>query len=513
MSDHADCIVIGAGHNGLVAANYLARAGLKVTVLERREMVGGACVTEELFPGRRMGSCAYICHVLHERVINDLALRKHGFEVLPLDPSGLFPFPDGSGFFQWHDDRRTADEIARISKHDARAYPEWVAFWRSAAGILKRYFLTSPPTLAQMVADARGTPDEHVLETLLTVPVKDIADSMFETDSIRAAGVGTGDYGALDEPGSALAHAYFKMSLLTPDENYGIVRGGMGGITQAMERSAQAAGVTVRTGADVQQVIVKKGEVRGVRLASGEVVEATVVLSNADPKRTFLRLVPEGALRPDFTDAVRRLKTLSASLKLHAVLKRLPNFSRYLGPDYEKRMPPMIRINPSLDNFVASWRDAMSGVPTRHPLMQVQIPTVLDNTLAPDGQHVMSVWVTFQPPHLKSGSWADVKRQVGEGVIAALEPYAPDIRDCIEQWDVFTPEDIEERVGMTDGNIRHLDFLPQQLFANRPMPGWSSYRTPVKGLYLCGAGTHPGGEVTGAPGHNAAQAVLEDRNG
>jgi phytoene dehydrogenase-like protein len=513
MPDKADCIVIGAGHNGLVAANYLARAGLSVIVLERRDIVGGACVTEELFPGRLMGTCAYICHMLHEKVMADLEFRRHGLEILPLEPAALFPFPDGSSFFMWHDDRRTADEIAGISKHDAAAYPGWVEFWKRAAAILKRYFLQPPPTLSQMAADARGTADEQVLETLLATPVKDIADAMFESDAIRAAGVGTGDYGALDAPGSALAHAYFKVSLLTAHEDYGIVRGGMGGITQAMARSAVGAGVTIRTGAAVRDVVIRRGGVRGARLTDGSVIEAPVVLSNADPKQTFLRLVPEGTLDTRFTEAVGRLKTRSASLKLHATLKRLPDFSRYLEPDYERRLPPMVRINPSLDNFLASWRDAQDGVPTRHPLMQVQIPTVLDDSLAPRGQHVMSVWVTFEPPRPRHGTWSAIKRDVGEQVLAALKPYAPDIRDCIEEWDVFTPADIEERIGMTDGNIRHLDLLPQQLFANRPLPGWATYRTPVKGLYLCGAGTHPGGEVTGAPGHNAAQAVLEDRHG
>ncbi len=507
----ADCIVIGAGHNGLVAATYMAKAGRRVVVLERREIVGGACVTEELFPGRRIGTCAYICHMLHEQVIADLELRKHGLKILALDPTALYPFPDGSHMFAWHDDRRTADEISRISRHDAVAFPEWNRFWRRSAGILKRYFLRAPPTVSQMMADARGTEDERVLETLLTVPVKDMADSMFESNAIKAAAVGTGDYGALDAPGSALAHAYFKVSLLTADEDYGLVQGGMGGITQAMAKSAVAAGVEIRTDAEVSQVLVSKGgAVHGVKLGLGDVIEAANVVSNADPKRTFLQLVPEGALPAPFTDSVRRLKTRSASLKLHASLKRLPDFSRFLGPDYASRIPPMIRINPSLDNFLASWRDAQDGIPTRHPVMQVQIPTVLDDTLAPSGQHVMSVWVTFEPAHPAGATWAEIKDVVGQQVIGAIEPYAPDIRDCIEELDVFTPADIKARVGMTDGNIRHLDLLPQQLFAGRPLPAWSSYRTPIKGLYLCGAGTHPGGEVTGAPGHNAAHAVLED---
>lgn len=511
VPNDADCIVVGGGHNGLVAAWYLARAGLRVLVLERRAMVGGGAVTEEPFPGYRVGTCAYVCHMRQRKVIDDLALRKHGMHIYPLDPAALFPFPDGSHFRMWHSAERTAEEIGPLSAADADAYPPWIRFWERAGALLLRDFLREPPTLAQLAAEVAGSEDAELLDTLLTVPIRDLAERTFADPRIAAAAVGTGDFGQIDAPGSAFAQAYFKTNLLTPDEDYGIVRGGMGGITQAMAASAAAAGVTIRTEAAVERIVVEGGRARGVVLAGGESLSAGVVLSNADPKSTFLRLVKGEALPLGFVAAVTRLKTRSASLKLHAVLRRLPDFSRFLGPDDDESRVAMVRIMPSLDAIAASWRDAMAGIPTRHPLMQLQIPTVLDPTLAPPGAHVLSAWVTYEPTRLREGSWAERGREVGERLIAAIAAYAPDIRDCIEEWQLVSPPEIEARVGMTDGSIRHLDILPQQMLASRPLPGWGGYRKPVDGLYLCGAGTHPGGEVTGAPGHNAAQAVLRDR--
>ena len=512
MSDNdADCLIVGGGHNGLVAAWYLAHAGLSVLVLERRPVVGGAAVTEEPFPGYRIGTCAYIAHMLQPKVINDLGLRDHGLHIYPLDPAALFPFPDGSHFRMWHNAQRTAEEIAPLSAADAKAYPAWIRFWERAGALLLRYFLREPPTFAQLAADVAGSDDAALLETLLTVPLRDLAERTFQDPRLAAAAVGTGDFGQIDAPGSALTQAYFKTNLLTPDQDYGIVRGGMGGVTQAMAAAATAAGATIRTEAPVQRIVIRDGRACGVVLASGETLAAPYILSNADPKTTFLRLVDPAALPDGFPAAVARLKTRSASLKLHAVLKRLPDFSRFLRPDDDQSRLAMIRIMPSLDAIEASWRDAMAGIPTRHPLMQLQIPTVIDPTLAPPGAHLLSAWVTYQPVHLREGTWAERGREVGEQLLDGIASYAPDIRDCVEDWLLISPEEIESRVGMTDGNIRHLDILPQQMFAGRPLPGWSGYRTPVPGLYLCGAGTHPGGEVTGAPGHNAAHAVLRDR--
>ena len=512
MSDNdADCLIVGGGHNGLVAAWYLARAGLSVLVLERRSVVGGGAVTEEPFPGYRIGTCAYIAHMLQPKVINDLGLRDHGLHIYPLDPAALFPFPDGGHFRMWHSAQRTAEEIAPLSAADAEAYPSWIRFWERAGALLLRYFLREPPTFAQIAADVAGTDDAALLETLLTVPLRDLAERTFQDPRLAAAAVGTGDFGQIDAPGSALAQAYFKTNLLTPDRDYGIVRGGMGGITQAMAAAATAAGATIRTEVPVQRILIRDGRACGVVLASGETLTAPYILSNADPKTTYLRLIDPAVLPTGFPDAIARLKTRSASLKLHAVLKRLPDFSRFLRPDDDLSRLAMIRIMPSLDAIEASWRDAMAGIPTRHPLMQLQIPTVIDPTLAPPGAHVLSAWVTYQPVRLREGTWAEHEREVGERLLDAIASYAPDIRDCVEDWLLISPDEIESRVGMTDGNIRHLDILPHQMFAARPLPGWSGYRTPVPGLYLCGAGTHPGGEVTGAPGHNAAHVLLRDR--
>ena len=511
MTTDADCIIIGAGHNGLVAAWYLARAGLKVTVLERRSVVGGAAVTEELFPGFRLSVCSYICHMLERKVIDDLELRKHGLHIYPLDPVSLFPFVDGSHYWAWHDAEKTAEEIGRmpgVPASDVDAYPTWIRFWEQAGSLLKRYFLRPAPTVEQVASDVRGTPGERVFETLRKVSARDLVSQYFQDQRVAATAVGSPDYGQISEPGSALAQTYFKVNLLTPHEDLGIVRGGMGSITQAMASSARSAGVEIRTDSLVKKVVIEEGAVRGIELDGGESISAPLVLSNADPKSTFLCLVAEADLPREFVAKVRSLRTRSASLKFHAALKRLPAFDRFLRPGLDETSLAMIRALPSVDAVEASWNDAMSGVPTRYPLMQIQIPSVLDPTLAPSGEHVMSVWVTYQPAHVRNGSWDAVRREVGDALIDELAKYAPDIRECIVDWDLFTPEDISQRVAMTDGNIRHLDILPGQMLSDRPLPGWADYRTPIEGLYLCGSGTHPGGEVTGAPGHNAAQAVL-----
>ena len=513
MTRSDSCIVVGAGHNGLVAAYYLARAGIDVTVLERTERVGGGAVTDELFPGYRIGTCAYVCHMLQRRIIDDMELRRHGLHIYPLDPAGLFLYSNGDSLRFWHDHERIDEEIALISPRDRGAWLKWMEFWEDAARLFQRYFLSEPPTFEEVAREVAGTNYEAIWDRLLNVPVRTMAEEYFEDPRIAAAAIGSGDYGAISEPGSALAQAYFKMSFLTPDEDVGIVRGGMGGVTQAMANAAQEVGVEIHTNAPVSSIIVSDGRATGVRLETGDEIEADVVVSNADPKTTFTKLIDESSLPPGFpgfAEKVQGLSTRSASLKLHAALSRLPDFSKYLRPDDAETLVAMVRIMPTPDYIESSWRDAMNGVPTRYPIMQLQIPTVFDPTLAPAGRHVMSIWVSYEPAYPRAGSWAEIRRDVGNGILDELEKYLPDIRDCIEQWDLFTPADIGERVGMTDGNIRHLDLVPGQLLANRSLPGCAPYRTPVPGLYMCGSGAHPGGEVSGAPGHNAAHAVLRD---
>ena len=510
MSKHYGAIVVGGGHNGLVAANYLAAEDVEVLVLERRDFVGGACVTEELFPGFRVSSCSYVCHLLQGEVIDELGLRDHGFEVFPLEPFRLHPFPDGQRMVIWHDDRRTAAEIGRISPGDAGRFVDWSHFWKRAAGILHRHFLRLPPTLAEVAAEVEGTADEAVFERMLSGNMKDLVEEYFESDIVRAAFIEAHDAGDVRAPGSIMAVAYIKCNCFTDQRNLGIPRGGMGAITQAMGRAAQARGVEIRTGVEVERIDVRQGRAVGVTLVGGEEIGADVVLSNADPKRTLLKLVQREAIEPELVGAVERLKTDVSCLKFHCALRELPDFSAYFNGDFDPKYLAQVKICPSVEYFEQSWSDAKNGRPSTCPVMYVQIPSVCDDSLTPPGQHVMSVWSLYAPVQLQQGSWDGVRREVGEHLIDGLTQYAPNMRDAIIDWQVFTPADLERRVYLTDGNIRHLDITPEQMLAQRPNRQLSGYRTPIAGLYLCGAGTHPGGEVTGAPGHNAAGVVLRD---
>ena len=510
MADRYSAIVVGAGHNGLVAANYLAMEGLKVLVLERRDFVGGASVTEELFPGVWFPTCAFLAHLLQRQVIDDLELRKHGLEIYPVDPTQFYPFPNGQYILTWYDDDRTAEEINKISPKDGNRYHDWIAFWTLAAGIMHRYYLTEPPTIAEVAASVRGTPDEPIFERMLTGNMKDLVEEYFEHELIQAAFIEGQDAGDVAAPGSIMSLAYKKCNMFTDQQNFGIPKGGMGAITQSMASSAESRGVEIRTGVEVKQIDVRNGRAAGVCLDTGEIIEADVVLSNADPKRTFLTLLDEDTMAPKFVDHVKRLKTDVGGLKFFCSLRQLPDFSAYLGNDFDPRYLAHIRICPSVEYHQRSWDDAKNGRSSSCPVMHMQIPTVLDSSLCPEGQHVMSTYVFYAPVRLRDGSWVEAKRGIAEQLIESIAEYAPNFRECIIDWELFTPEDFETRVYLTDGNIRHLNITTQQMLAQRPSRQLSNYRTPIDGLYLCGAGTHPGGEVTGAPGHNAAKAVLRD---
>jgi phytoene dehydrogenase-like protein len=503
-----DAIIMGGGHNGLVCAGYLAKAGLRVLVLERRSFVGGAVATEELFPGFRVSSCSYICHLLQSKIIDDFELRGHGFDVYHLEPGRFQPFPDGRSLLIWDSVEQTQQSIAKFSKRDAEAFPQWQEFWQRAAGLIYPYFLKPPPTLAQLAANVRGTADEQLLDRLLTTSMKDLVTQFFEDESIRGAFIQAQDVGDVAAPGSAWCYTYIKCDIFSRPEDVGIVKGGMGSITQALAASIQKLGAEIQTSAAVERVLIENGQAVGVRLEDGRDITSRIVVSNADPKRTLLKLVGEEHLPPQFAGRATRLKTNAAYLKFHAALKRLPDFSASVNEDVEPHYLANIKICPSIEYFEKSWDDARHGRPARQPVMEIQIPSVYDPTLTADGQHVMSVWVLYAPVQLAEGTWDSRREEVGEKLIDVLSQYAPDIRDCIVDWSLFTPVDLERRVALTDGNIRHLDMVPDQFLANRPLQSWSDYGTPIDGLYLCGAGTHPGGEVTGAPGHNAAHRVL-----
>ena len=510
--DVVDCdvIILGGGHNGLVTAGYLARQGLSVIVLERRDSVGGACMTEELFPGYRFSSCSYICYLLQSSIIDDLALRQHGFEVFQTNPSRFQPYPDGSRLLFWKDIERTQEEIARISPRDAERYPDWLAFWKRAASIIHPYFLTEPPTIGEIGTRLHNTEDEAFFDRLLTISVKDLLGEFFESEQVQGALCHAHDVGDISNPGSAWCYSHIKTSEMNRPEDVGLVRGGMGGISQALARSAESVGVEVRTGTPVERILMDGGRTAGAVLTTGEQIRSGVVVSNADPKRTFLKLVPSDYVDPDFARQIGRLKTEATYLKFHAAMSELPDFSAYFNSEFDPRYLAMTKICPSREYFESSWRDASRGLISRTPVLEVQIPSVYDPTMAPSGHHTMSVWCCYAPVRPTEGTWEERRAEAGEQIINCLADYAPNLRDAIVDWSLFTPWDLEQRVGLTDGNIRHLDIIPSQFLAQRPLADWCRYRTPIPGLYLCGAGTHPGGEVTGAPGHNAAAAVLAD---
>ncbi|MGH3853906.1 MAG: phytoene desaturase family protein [Pseudonocardiaceae bacterium] len=504
-----DAIIVGGGHNGLVCAAYLAKAGLDVLVLERRSSVGGACATEELFPGYRISTCSYVAYILQDKVVRDLDLWKNGYQVHPLPIKRMFPYPDGRSLVLWNDTERTAREISRkFSQKDATGYVTIQDFWWRAARLFDRYFLCEPPTIGELQDSVRGTEDEALLERLLYGTLTGLVDELFESDAVKAAAISHIMAGkGMDEEGLLFAYAATKPNSLVDYNNQGIVVGGMGTISEAISRSAQGAGCKVRCDAEVKQILIEYGRACGVKLAGGQIIRSHVVISNADPKRTFLGLVGRENIAPTVATSIEMLETTHATLKFHAAVSELPDFSRYLGSNFDPTLIATIGIGPTTAYYRKSIQDALDGEITTCPVIDVQIPTVYDHTVAPKGRHIVSMWVRFLPVRPKAASWDSLRACVGEQLIDLLTGYAPNFRRSLIHWLVYTPADIERRLYMTDGNFRHTDHISGQLLAHR-LFSRGGHRTPIPRLYMCGAGTHPGGDVSGAPGHNAAHVIL-----
>jgi phytoene dehydrogenase-like protein len=511
MASRRDAVIIGAGHNGLVAAAYLTRAGLDVLVLERRTVPGGAASGEELFAGFAVSPCAHHLHLLQSRVARDLDLHRHGLSLQPMDPVYLSPYSDGRTLIQWRSLTRTQQEIGKFSARDAAAYPEWLRLWRRIGELLDPYTLSwVPPTVAELRRVAAGAGDEDLLDQLIHWPIRRLLDQFFESEQVQAALMPNSDTRSLDRPGELLGWAATAPNRGALPADQGLPVGGMGTFGRALLEAARGLGAEVRLGVTVQEIVVDEDRgACGVLLEDGTTVDAGVVLSNADPKRTFSRLVPGHAVPAEVRRAVDRLDTDSGSLKFHAAVRELPDLTAHLGRGHDPRLLGMLRVSPSTSYVEASLVDAAAGRPTDSPVLIVMIPTVYDPSVAPPGQHLVSMRVKFEPSRLRQGTWAQHREAVGNQVIDAFTEYAPNFRRSILDWVVFTPEDLEDRMALTDGNIHHLNHDPGQLLGDRLFTG-GGYRTPVRNLYMCGAGTHPGGEVTGAPGHNAAHLVLEE---
>ncbi len=520
-----DAIIIGAGHNGLVTAGYLARAGWKVLVLERRPLVGGACVTEEVFPGYRVSTCSYLVSLLQEKVARELELPRYGYKVFPKDPAYFAPYPDGRHMFMYQDMARTCREIARFSAKDAERYPAYEAYVERIARLVEPLFLHPPPQFppqrpGDWLAPLRGGRALMALDNtqladaakLMTRSVQSILDEWFESDALKVAlatdGV-IGTNGGPRTPGTAYVLLHHVMGGVGGVRGlWGFVEGGMGAITQALAASAQAHGAVIRTDAPVASVLTRGDAATGVVLANGDEYHANVVISNADPKRTFLHLVERNALPEEFVAQIESYQCEGSSFKLNLALNELPDYTAFPGATLGPQHRGTTHICPDLDYLERAWDDAKYGAPSEHPLLDITIPTAYDSSLAPPGKHVMGVFAQYAPYSLKESAWPEEKETFTQRVIDTLAAYAPNLPGAIEHVHALSPLDLEQEYGLTGGNIFHGELSLDQLYFMRPALGWARYATPLRNLYLCGSGTHPGGGVTGAPGHNAAMEIL-----
>jgi phytoene dehydrogenase-like protein len=523
-----DAIVVGAGHNGLIAAAYMARSGMRVLVLERRHLVGGASVTEEVFPGFRFSTAAYLCSLLQENIIRDLDLVRHGYHVYPKDPSHFLPFPDGRHLMLWQEMNKTCGEIARFSSRDAAAFPEYERFIERLAGFAEALLLRTPPNLMKVRVDdalefgklgwnfLRLSPQDRVgLVRIFTQSVAEFLEPWFESEALKVSlatdGV-IGFNGGPRTPGSAYVLLHHVMGKMDGHRGlWGFVRGGMGGLSEAIAAAARSAGAAIRTEAAVLRILLRNGRAEGVVLAGGEEIRSRAVVSNADPKRTFMTLVGERELPESFAAEVRRIRMTGSSMKINLALDGLPDFTAIPGSSRLPHHGTTIHICPDLDYIEKAWDEAKYGRPSERPLLEMTIPTVYDDSLAPPGKHVMNIFLQYAPYELKGTRWPEIKDAYADDVIRLIDEYAPGFSRLILDRQVISPVDLEETFGLTGGNIFHGEMTVDQLFALRPVPGWAHYRTPVRGLYLCGSGTHPGGGVMGGPGYNAAREILRDR--
>ncbi len=527
MAETWDAIIVGGGHNGLVNAAYLARGGLRALALERRPVLGGACVTEEVFPGFRVSTAAYLCSLLQERIIRDLDLPRYGYQVYPKDPAFFTPFPDGTHLTMWRSQQKTCEEIAKFSKKDAEVYPAYEEAIERLARFAERMLLVTPPNFTRagpgdlwrmaklgwelLRMDAR----ERVGQVkIFTQSVADFLAQWFESEQLKVTlatdGV-IGTNGGPRSPGTAYVLLHHVMGKVDGHRGlWGFVRGGMGAISQAIAAAACAAGATIRTEAEVERILVRDGRAAGVVLRNGEEIRGRAVVSNADPKRTFLGLVGEKELEPEFARQVKNIRMEGCAMKINLALAGLPSFRAIPGSTLMPHHRATMHICPDLDYLERAWDDAKYGRPSEHPLLEMTIPTTYDDSLAPPGKHIMGIFLQYTPYRLRGAGWRAVKEQYADQVMERIEEYAPGFQNLVLARQVLSPLDLEETFGLTGGNIFHGEMSPDQLFFLRPVPGWANYRTPIRGLYLCGSGTHPGGGVMGAPGYNAAREILRD---
>src|SRR5579872_3965385 len=521
-----DAIIVGGGHNGLVTAAYLARAGRKVLVLERRELLGGCAVTEEIWPGYRISTGAYLTSLMQERIVRELELERYGYRVDAKDPAFFSAFPDGSHFFMWQDRSKTLAEIAKFSKRDAEVYPAYEDQLERISQVVEGLLLTIPPQFPpaglgdfidylKLAGRMRGLSpkDLTAMVKIFTASAAELLDEWFESEEVKVTLATDGVIGANGgprSPGTAYILLHHVMGSVGGKRGlWGFVRGGMGAVSNAIADSARSAGAEIRTSAEVERIKVQDGRARGVVLKGGEEIDAEVVASGVTPHITFLDLIEARHLPAELVAGIRRFRSEGTSCKINLALSGLPSFRCLPGAPAPQHRATM-HICPSIDYVERAWDDAKYGLPSRSPLLELTVPTMYDPSLAPAGRHIMGIFLQYAPYTLRESNWDEQREPFANRVFDLIEEYAPGFRSLIVEKQVLTPLDLERRFSLTGGNIFHGEMSLDQMFVMRPLPSCSQYRTPIRGLYLCASGTHPGGGVMGAPGYNAAREILKD---
>ncbi|MBW8010593.1 MAG: NAD(P)/FAD-dependent oxidoreductase [Chloroflexi bacterium] len=521
-----DAIIIGGGHNGLVAAAYLAKAGKKVIVLERRHILGGAAATEEIYPGFKFTVFSYVVSLLRPEIVRDLNLPKHGLTILPLE-STITPLPDGDYLYRDIDHHRTLRNIARFSERDAEAYEEYSRSMYFMAKAVKYILGIIPPDptslkpkdllgLLEMSKHFLGIGEEQffTLFKLMTMSSADFLEEWFETDPLIATMSASGIIGTFlgpRSPGTAYVLLHHYMGEIDGVfRAWGFAKGGTGAISNSIAGAAREFGAEIRTNAPVSNVIVKNGKATGVALENGDEFLADIIISSLDPKLTFLKLVEENDLPSDLVESIHKFKIRGSSGKVNLALDALPDLSCIPGPGPHLR--GAISISPSVDYIERAYDDAKYGEISKQPYIDVIIPSMIDPDMAPPGKHVMSCFVQYAPYELREGTWEQRREELGDNVVNALSEFMPNIKDIILHRQVLSPWDVEQSIGLSQGNIFQGELSLFQLFFLRPASGYAKYNTPIRGYYQCGSGTHPGGGITGTPGRLAALKILKEIN-
>jgi phytoene dehydrogenase-like protein len=522
-----DIIIVGGGHNGLTAAAYLAKAGKSVLVLERRELVGGACVTEEIWTGFKVSTAAYVNSLLRPEIIRDLELKRHGFEMLPRSPSSFTPFPDGRSLLMGPDRELTRREIAKFSVKDAEALPRYEKMLERVADFIEPTLAMTPPdpfsgkprdliSLAKLAWDFKKLGKDGATDAIeiLTGAAWPILDRWFESEQLKttlATDAIIGAFASPAMPGTAYVLFHHVMGECNGVRGvWGYMRGGMGGISNAIASAAKEAGAEIRCNAPVAKILTAGGRVTGVALQDGTEFRANVVASNADANVTFFKLMDARELPNDFVEALRKIDYNSPSLKINVALSELPDFTAVRGKQPAPHHRGTIHISPTRDYIERAYDDAKYGRWSESPILECTIPSVVDPTVAPAGKHLMSMFTQYAPTNLRDGNWDIEKEKYADRCFDILNEYAPNFKQSVIARQVLSPLDIERVYGLTGGNIFQGAMNLDKLFLLRPVLGYANYRTPIRGLYLCGAAAHPGGGVMGACGMNAAREILRD---